>query len=877
MKKILNLLIMALAGALVCVSCTEDDTTGFSFYGFNPNPAVRGERITFLGEGLESVRSIVFAGGAEVTEIVRNGSSLEVVVPMTAEPGYIELRYAGGSYLTRSMLQLEEPLSNNAELNLYTDFEAKTDGVTTVGAKVYITTQHETDYLSDIERVEFAGDGAVVEWNAAAVEAAGGAEARTDAELLALSEQVDFVRGAHLLIVTVPRTARSGAVTLYNSSDDAFTTPEALIAQSVAESVEPREAVIPGFTRLTVTGENFSLVTKVVFTGGAEVAIGAIDEEENPLLEIAEDGRSLTVMTVAGMQDGPLALHTLSGEVIAAPAVETVVPTRISSWAQDDRYKAGAGMTLSCDDTTDADMNFRILTQIGKVLFAKADGSTVEAPFEADAEYNCLNVTVPSEAVDGALRIETLAGKQATAVEALTLVKAVPTGLAQSAVEAGASFTVVGKDLDLVAGVTLAGERMEFAVGGDGEELTVQTQVTSRSGRVVLTQANGLTSELADELVVEAPAVLTVTNLPLNGKPGAEVTLEGFLLDLTDRLYVGGIKIRDFAATETALTFTLPEVLGSGDHAVVIYDFDDQAYEVGFITVKMGQKTETLWSGRFDLAAAAWSVQLIEAAKFVSMPDDAVYTCTVEPAEAGAQLTFKNAGDWSFLPSATPDDPEWGCYSLQPGETSYAFTLSAEDLAKVRANGMYLSGQNVVVTAFTATYASADAGGVEPVLPTDIMLNDFEEHGDHNSSWDGSWADGSATEFPTENGNTFLRTVKPVAGWIVNCNHQADVGGAFGANVDDLSRYVVKFDLKIEAGVTGLSAVPMQVVLGDGWFWYGEGLFPETTDGEWITVTVSSDAIAGPKDLTTGTNGLFSDSVAVPAGVCIDNFRLSLK
>ncbi|MDE7123760.1 MAG: hypothetical protein K2N93_05580 [Alistipes sp.] len=876
MKKILNLLIAALAGTLLLVSFKEDDTTGFSRYVFNPNHAGRGERITFLGEGLDGVRSIVFAGGAEVTEIVRKGSSLEVVVPMAAQPGYIELRYAGGSYTTRSMLELEERLSGGAELNLYTDFEALTSGVTTVGAKVYITTQHETDYLSDIRRVEFAGDEAVVEWDAAAVEAAGGAEARTDAELVALSEKVDFVRGAHLLIVTVPRTARSGAVTLYNGDDDAFTTPEVSIAQSVAESVSPSEAVIPGLTRLTVAGENFSLVTKVVFTGGAEVALGAIDEEENPLLEIAEDGRSLTVATVVGMQDGPLALHTLSGEVIATPSVETVVPTRLSAWALDDRYKAGDVMTLSCDDTADAATDFRILTQIAKVLFAKADGSQIEASFEASEEYGCLNVTVPSEAVDGAVCVETHAGKQATAVEALTLVRAVPTGLAPASVEAGAPFSVLGTDLDLVSGVTLSGEKMEFSVSGDGAELVVRTLTTSAGGRVVLTQANGLTVEVADDLTVEAPAVLTVTNLPLDGKPGAQVTLEGFLLDLTDRLYVGGIKIRDFAATPTTLAFALPEVLGSGDHAVVIYDFDDNAYEAGFITVKLGQKTETLWSGRFDLAAAAWNVQLVEAAKFASIPDDAVYTCTVEPAAAGAQLTFKNAADWAFLPSATPDDPQWGCYSLQPGETSYAFTLSAEDLAKVRANGMYLSGQQVVVTAFTATYASADAGGVEPMLPTDILLNDFETHGDHNSSWDGSWSDGSATEFLTEEGNTYLRTTKPLSGWIVNCNHQTESGGAFGAPVDDLSRYVVKFALKIDPGVTGLSAVAMQVVLGDGWFWYGEGLFPETTDGEWITVTVSSDAIAGAKDLTSGTNGLYSDG-AVPAGVCIDNFRLSLK
>ena len=106
MKKILNLLIPMLTGALLLVSCKQDDTTGFTLYGFNPNPAERGELISFYGEGLDAVTTVVFAGGAETSEITRNGSSISVVIPMEAQPGYIELRFPGGSYTTRSALTL---------------------------------------------------------------------------------------------------------------------------------------------------------------------------------------------------------------------------------------------------------------------------------------------------------------------------------------------------------------------------------------------------------------------------------------------------------------------------------------------------------------------------------------------------------------------------------------------------------------------------------------------------------------------------------------------------------------------------------------------------------------------------------------------------
>ena len=296
MKKILNLLIPMLTGALLLVSCKQDDTTGFTLYGFNPNPAERGELISFYGEGLDAVTTVVFAGGAETSEITRNGSSISVVIPMEAQPGYIELRFPGGSYTTRSALTLEEPLAADAQLLSYTDFEHETNAVTTVGSKLYIVTAAETDYLTDIVRVEFEGDDAVVVYDADATAAAeeeladGNDQMEEEEYLLALSERVDFVRGAHLLIVTIPQSARSGAVSLYNTNEDRFEAQSVEIAQSAAESVAPVTGVIPGLTRLTITGENFGLVTSVVFTGGVEIAVGELDENEDPMVESAEDG-----------------------------------------------------------------------------------------------------------------------------------------------------------------------------------------------------------------------------------------------------------------------------------------------------------------------------------------------------------------------------------------------------------------------------------------------------------------------------------------------------------------------------------------------------------------------------------------------------------
>lgn len=71
----------------------------------------------------------------------------------------------------------------------------------------------------------------------------------------------------------------------------------------------------------------------------------------------------------------------------------------------------------------------------------------------------------------------------------------------------------------------------------------------------------------------------------------------------------------------------------------------------------------------------------------------------------------------------------------------------------------------------------------------------------------------------------------------------------------------------------------MQIVLGDNWLWVGPGLFPESTDGKWITVSrnisdLNADLV-GDLEIGTKTNGLYGSNV--PAGISIDNLRLDPK
>jgi len=157
------------------------------------------------------------------------------------------------------------------------------------------------------------------------------------------------------------------------------------------------------------------------------------------------------------------------------------------------------------------------------------------------------------------------------------------------------------------------------------------------------------------------------------------------------------------------------------------------------------------------------------------------------------------------------------------------------------------------------------------VEPEPIMINDFEQHGDHNGGWDGSW-DGFSKCF-NEDGNAFIKTTEQFEwNWIFNCNHQNNSG--ILTIIEDVEKYVIRLDVKIESGVVGAEKAALRFILADSWDYHHEpGLLPATTSGEWVTVEVpvSYWNMSGKLDLTKGTNGLYGGPL--PAGVCFDNFR----
>ena len=249
-----------------------------------------------------------------------------------------------------------------------------------------------------------------------------------------------------------------------------------------------------------------------------------------------------------------------------------------------------------------------------------------------------------------------------------------------------------------------------------------------------------------------------------------------------------------------------------------------------------------------------------------------VLTVYFKDCESGTK-SFKDNGTWKPL----GDGAEGQIDLNEKTQGFFTYTITSESAEKLKKQNLILTGDGYTITKITLTTLLE----CDPVSVDAIMLSDFEGHTADN---DKSWTEGVTLEYPIEDGNTYLRFAYSSVQssndiWLFNCSHSS-------ANVSNIENYVIKFDLKIEEGVTEASQAVMQYVLADDkWVWFGTNFFPETTDGKWITVSrnisdIKSDLtgeLSFVKDEGQGNknNGMYGKNI--PADICIDNFRLEPK
>lgn len=333
-----------------------------------------------------------------------------------------------------------------------------------------------------------------------------------------------------------------------------------------------------------------------------------------------------------------------------------------------------------------------------------------------------------------------------------------------------------------------------------------------------------------------------------------------------------------------AIKVTLPEDAPIGENIVTklvfsnasTVDLQPLAIAKGVFGGHWEEKEVVVYNGdKINVGGWSASIQIAPDA-FPELKEGDIIRVYIEDAKSDAQGSLKDSEKWAALGEGL----EYFDLTAEEKEAGYYVrTLNAAMIERLKKFNLIVAGKNYVITKvsiFTSVWVSDKDDLRDPVSPNAILLNNFEEREGHNSTWDGSWTAGVELEFLKEsNGNIYLRLKTPVSGefWLINCNH-IDLG-----TVANIENYVVKFDLLIEEGVVGASKAKMQYILGDNWLWVGEGFFPETTNGKWMTVTKAITDIKSEwvGDLVLGkkTNGMYGGDI--PAGICIDNFRLEPK
>lgn len=306
----------ALVLAAGFTSCSEDslDTNqynknGVNLLGFGPMPITRGATMRITGTKLNEVQEVLFPEGNQkltpsTTTIkgdftLQSSQELSVTVPDMCVPGKLRM-------LTKS----GDTIESKTFITFAEEIKASTLDPNPVHPGGVLSIKGE--YMWNIGQVIFF-DHVVV-----------------DAEDFLLNTR-------HEIQVRVPMEAKSGDVAYNDGSEGA---ENIVIGHLDVDAVNATGVSnpTPEFgEEITITGENFDLVTTIDFPAVADVTD----------FTVAEDGKSLKVKVPVNCVSGQVVLNSLSG---LTSSVDITVPlASVSSTAPTKDVKAGQTITIKGD------------------------------------------------------------------------------------------------------------------------------------------------------------------------------------------------------------------------------------------------------------------------------------------------------------------------------------------------------------------------------------------------------------------------------------------------------------------------------------------------------------------------------------------------
>ncbi len=286
LSAVLMTCLMVVLSGFVFTACDDDDVDTNQFTGgvklnvFGPSPVARGGELRFIGSGMNQIQGITIPGCDEITDIkVISPEEIRIIVPQTAQPGVVTLRYNGGTITSRTLLSFTEPISIE-------DFSPRT---VKPGSELTIT----GDYLNLINEVIF-----------------------TDEITVPADEFTSHSR--YEIKVIVPAEAQTGKFIISDGAEIPnwiYSDEDLNVVLPSVEKVLDLTSSMPGDV-VTVTGENLDLVTKVLMPNGDEVDFNV-------------EGDKLTFTLPENASDGAVSMVPASGVKVPVATIGMVEPTEL--------------------------------------------------------------------------------------------------------------------------------------------------------------------------------------------------------------------------------------------------------------------------------------------------------------------------------------------------------------------------------------------------------------------------------------------------------------------------------------------------------------------------------------------------------------------
>ena len=663
-------ILLALCSLVGLISCTPEElsTDQFSdetvvFGAFAPNPIVRGAELRILGSNLDKIVEVQIPGAEPITEIevVSSGrvSEIRVVTPAAgAEDASVTgpvviIDNAGNVYESMTELSFTEGIV----LESFSPATAMPGDVVTV----------KGDYLYNVQQVVLSNG------------------------VYVTGDQITEKSRRELKFI-VPSNAVTGPVTIGDVDEN--NNPDGLIPNNVpskdvltigSPTVKTvNRGMLKAGATIKVEGTYLDMIEKAAFKTGAGDAVAYTEVD----FTLAEDQKSVTVVLPASVVEGEVVLTTYAGEEFVAGAYTTVVPTEVAI-APESRYKAGLNAVVTGND-------------LDLVTSAALAGTALDVVY-AD---NALTFAIPAAAVDGTV-VLTLANGKTVETEAVELVKPVIAAVSPLELYAGdENIVVTGEDLDLVVSATLGGRDAEFEYA-DGQ-ITVKTTLSSISGKVAFTLANGVVVESADEVKVNYHSKVIITSMPAMQHIGQEVVLQGSNFSLVENIFIGDVKVTQYSVrTDTEVRFLMPwNKAGMYNMSFLLFDGDTETVatqievglELDIKTIWEGSE-HIAWTGMQTLAWGGYDWSTVKPGTTLT-----VYFTQDENPEYTPQIRIAN-GSWSSLP--TPLEIAGGGdgnIMLDPDATYCAIKLTAADIdVLVNQGGLVITGTFFTVSSVTLT------------------------------------------------------------------------------------------------------------------------------------------------------------------------------